>query len=41
MAAMKNSWKMKKWEFPKISTITDKQNVHINVIVENYNEISL
>ena len=24
-----------------ILTITDKQNLHINVIVENYNEISL
>ena len=24
-----------------ILTITDKQNLHINVIVESYNEISL
>ena len=24
-----------------ISTITDKQNLHINVIVESYNEINL
>ena len=24
-----------------IVTITDKQNLHISVIVENYNEISL
>ena len=28
-----------KWEFLQIVTITDKQNLHINVIVENYNEI--
>ena len=40
MAAMKKYRKNGKWKFPKILTITDKQNLHINVIVENYNEIS-
>ena len=33
--------KNEKWEFALILTITDKQNLHINVIVENYKEISL
>ena len=31
--------KNEKWEFPYILTITNKQNLHINIIVENYNEI--
>ena len=29
-----------KREFPKILTITYKLNLHINVVVEKYNEIS-
>ena len=33
--------KNEKWEFSKILTITDEQNLHMNVIVENYNEIIL
>ena len=33
--------KNEKWEFPSMLTITNKQNLHINIIVENYNEISL
>ena len=33
--------KNEKWEFLKILTITNKQNLHINGIVENNNEISL
>ena len=41
MATMKKCQKNEKLEFPYISTITDKQNLHINVSVENYDEISL
>ena len=33
--------KNEKWKFPKTLPITEKLNLHINVIVENYNEISL
>ena len=33
--------KNEKWEFVKILTITDKENLYINVVVEKYNEISL
>ena len=33
--------KNEKWEFSSILTITDKQNIHINVTVETYNENSL
>ena len=33
--------KNEKWVFPQILTITNKQILHINIIVENYNEISL
>ena len=40
MAAMKKLLKNEKWEFLQILTITDKQNLHINAIDENYNEIS-
>ena len=41
MAAMKKCRKLKKMGIYVILTITDKQNLHINVIVESYNEISL
>ena len=30
---MKKMPKNEKWEFPLILTVTDKQNLHINVIV--------
>ena len=30
--------KNEKWEFPLILTITDKQILHMNVIVKNWNE---
>ena len=33
--------KNEKWEFVKILTLTDKENLYINVVVEKYNEISL
>ena len=41
MGSLKNVQKWKKWEFPYILTITVEKKLHINVIVENYNEISL
>ena len=33
--------KNEKWEFLQILTIAAKQNLHINVIIENYNVNSL